>query len=350
MTITHFIPDNAPEYRGVARANCGARVPVLHHSSTPSCVPCASVEADLEQGMQIPASPAVTEDYPEPDEPEVHPEPDAPMEPIAKVAQNVIGFRPSPPAPPVVREIETPEAGSTNLVTSLEQAAATHAVVEQATGVIAQAQAIQVVDAASWLHGIDVFDILRSLEKVVSDHYDPHVKRAHEAWNGLTTERRLHLKPIEDARKALGDRCAAWKAEQDRRERDEKLRLERLAREDQLAQAKRDAVQAERAGEPETAKQILEEAKTAPLPVVSHPSSVPTSSKATTPMRWVCNVIDLPLLLAAIGRGEFPEFHAPILEALQPLLNAQAKTLKGELGKRYPGTEGRQKPSTAGRG
>lgn len=346
--MTHYIPEGAPEFRGVARANCGTRIPVQQHSSTPSCVPCASVEADLERGMPMPAaSPALAEDYPEPDE--VHPEPDTPMEPIATVATRVLGFRQAP-APPVVRDIETLEPGSANLVTTLEQAAVTLAVVEQSTGLIAQATALQVVDADSWLRGIDIFDILRSMEKTISDHYDQHVKRAHAVWNGLTAERRLHLQPVEIARAALGDRCAIWKAAEDRREREEKLRLERLAREEQQLAAARAAVQAERAGEPETAKEILEEARTAPLPAVAFHSSVPTSSKATTPLRWKCYFTDLPALLKAIGEGQFPEFHEAIQETLQPLLDAQVKTLKGELGKRYPGTEGRQKPSTAGRG
>lgn len=347
--MTHYIPLGASEFRGMARANCGARIPVQQHSPDPTCVPCASVEADLERGMQMPAaSPALAEDYPEPDE--VHPEPDMPMEPIATVATRVLGFRQAPPAPPVVRDIETPEPGSANLVTSLEQAAVTLAVVEQSVDVIAKAEALTVTDAASWMQGIDLFDILRTFEKAILDHYNPHVARAHAVHDGLTTERRRCLEPIEKARKALGDRCAIWKSEQDRLEKAEQQRLERLAREEQQMAAARAAVQAERAGEPETAKQILEEAKTAPLPMISRQYNMPTSSKATTPLRWQCNVLDFKLLREAIGRGEFPEFDAVILEALQPLLNKQAVVLKGELGKRYPGTEGRQKPSTAGRG
>lgn len=433
--MSHYIPYDAPEFRGVARANCGARVSVREHDSEPSCPKCASVEADLEHGMGIHPDALNADDvdqlgYPEPDD--VHPEPDATyprippvnadlsippgtrcqeaspmsystyiacgkpaaaivkhvgrdegpyymcrecthhnvrnrggrvlagwdpdvpeptMEPVADVATRVLGFRPNA-TPPVVRELETlpPEPGSANIVTTLEQAATTLAVVQQSTGVIAQAEAIQVVDADSWLRGIDIFDILRSLEKAIEGHYNPHVARAHAVHDGLTKERRLHLEPIEKARKALGDRCAMWKAAEDHREREEKERIERQAREEQQLAAARAAVQAEREGEPETAQAILEEARTAPLPIVAYQSSVPTSSKASTPLRWQCYWTDFPALLKALGEGKFPEFDEPIKAALLPLLNAQAKTLKGELGKRYPGTEGRQKPSTAGRG
>lgn len=348
--MTHYIPIGAPEFRGVAMANCGARVPVKLHDSEPTCPTCSNVEADLERGMREPAArPALAEEFPEPDE--EFPEPDKPMEPISALAGRIIGFRQVVKSPPPDPPAAVPEPGPGEfLTTSLEKATATLSLVGQSKDIIALADALQVTDAASWHQGIDYFDLLRSFETGIDAHYRPHIKRAHEAWNGLTTELRTLMQPINQARSNLGDRCATWRAAENQREKAEQQRLERLAREEQQLAATRAAVQAERAGEPETAKQILEEAKTAPLPIVAHQSTVPTSTKATTPMRWMCNVTDLPALLKAIGEGQFPEFHAPILEALQPLLNAQAKTLKGELGKRYPGTEGRQKPSTAGRG
>lgn len=354
---SHFIPFDAPVVHGSSRAFCGQLVPRRYHSGAPTCGGCATGLMQLDRSMQAMANDMggpLAEDYPEPDE--GHPEPDQfchneDMAPLAEVAARVIGFQ-RPAAKPVVQPPAPEIAPPTGefLTTSLEQAAVTLAVVEQSKSVIQTAEAIQVTDADSWLRGIDVFDILRSFEKAVSDHYTPHVQRAHAVWNGLTTERRRHLEPIEKARMGLGERCAIWKAAEDKRERDEQLRRERDAREEQQLAAARDALRAERDGDPETAKQILEEAKTAPLPAVARQSTAPTSTKATTPLRWVCNVLDLPLLLAAIGRGEFPEFHAPILETLQPILNRLAPTLKGEMGKKYPGTEGRQKPSTAGRG
>lgn len=348
--MTHYIPIGAPEFRGVAMANCGARVPVKLHDSEPTCPTCSNVEADIERGMREPAArPALAEEFPEPDE--EFPEPDKPMEPISALAGRIIGFRqtvksPPPDPPPTVPE---PAPGEF-LTTSLEKATATLSLVGQSKDIIALADALQVTDAASWQLGIDYFDLLRSFENGIDEHYRPHIKRAHAAWDGLTSELREFVQPIKTSRTGLGERCANWKAADHQREQDEKRRLEAIARADQLAAAERAAEQARREGDADAAKQIVEEARTAPTPIVRTGYVSPTSSKAVTKLKWMANVVDLPLLLAAIGRGEFPEFHAPILEALQPLLNHQATTLKGELGKRYPGTEGRQKPSTAGRG
>lgn len=366
MTETHFV--RVEMARGtLARAECGALVDWRReHSAEPTCAPCREGRREFE-GLDI-ADTADDTGIPEPavDEPDFGlPAPThalVPLHDIADVvAAEVLPFarRPHAPAaapldvPPATRELVTiGEPGNDQVLvqSSLERAASTLAMVEESNRVIPQAEALVVTDAASCALGEDLFDILRTFETVIHAHYDPHCDRAHKVWKGLTDERGAHLKPIEVTRTALGERVAIWRSEQKRVEQAEQRRLEDAAREDQRTTAAREAARALEAGDVATAQTIIEEAKTAPLPVVAAPrSALPRTGKTTTREPWKGYIVDWPALRAQIGRGECPEFDELLQEALQPILNRQATTLKGELGKRYLGTEGRQKPTLAGR-
>jgi hypothetical protein len=76
---------------------------------------------------------------------------------------------------------------------------------------------------------------LRALTKRIEAFFDPHVRRAHEAWKGLTSERRTLVDPVEAEVARLGREMAAYVTEQER--------VARLAQE----AAHRAAIEAERA-------------------------------------------------------------------------------------------------------
>ncbi len=236
------------------------------------------------------------------------------------------------------------------VVTSLVPARATLTLKAQSDDLVPQALALQVTDRDTCVAGELCFDALRAIEQGIHAHYDPHCDRAHKLWKGLTDERGGYLKPVEDARRVLGDRIAAWKlAEQQREQREQREREERARLEQQEA-TKRAAQQAVQSGDVNGAVEILAEARTLPAPIVpAAPTSVPSTGRTVTRATWIAEISDLPALLKAIGDRTLTEFDDAIREALQPLLNRQATVLKGELGKRYPGCEGRQRAKLAGR-
>lgn len=76
---------------------------------------------------------------------------------------------------------------------------------EEAEGlVVRQARALQIAnddeykEAGEFLNAV----IAKGKEQVLVT-FDPHVRRAHEAWNGLTTDRRNHLAPWEEAERIV---------------------------------------------------------------------------------------------------------------------------------------------------
>jgi hypothetical protein len=228
--------------------------------------------------------------------------------------------------------------------------------VAESTPIIEQAAALVVTDAATCLRGKQLFETLRSFEQAALAHFTPDCDLAHKLWKSLTDKRGAVVKPIEAARKALGDRVARWELEEERRAQAEQRERERLAAEEQDQAAKRAAKQALQAGDVEQAAEILTEARTAPRPSVpAAPSSIPVTAGTGKRKTWRAEIPDLDALITAIaarndkGERTMKEFDAVIADALMPSLHRQATTLKGALGDRYPGTRGVEKASLAGR-
>lgn len=289
---------------------------------------------------------------PEPEPPDPEPEPvPVPNEPRMTAIERVNEFlRPARTllAPSVVEVALVPRDPGT--VSLEERATINPTLVEESADFVTAAHRMLIVDAETCARGDQVFDVLRGFEQDAHAYYDPDCQRAHALWKSLTDKRGVVLKPLETARQALGEKVATWKAAEKRRETEEQAALERQAREEHQLAAARAAVQAERAGDPEVAKEILAEAKTAPLPIIPRgPSRVPPSSTSVLKEPWKAGIIDLPALLKAIGDRQVTEFDADIAALLLPKLNQQVKTLKGEIGKRYPGVEGRKGAQLAGR-
>lgn len=213
-----------------------------------------------------------------------------------------------------------------------------------------EADALEVVDAVTCARGEVLFDLLRQGELAISENCDQDCDRAHKVWKGLTEQRAAPLTPTAATRKLLGERVAAWKVAQKQREDAAQREAEAKARQEVVAAAQREAEKLVKQGHMQAAAQVVQEARTAPAPLVpARPTAVPSTGRTSTRQPWVCELVDWSTLRAAIGKGDYPEFEAALIAALQPLLNAQAKVLQGELGKRYPGTEGRRKPGLAGR-
>lgn len=104
-------------------------------------------------------------------------------------------------------------------------------------------RALTVVDGATYEQAGEHVTGLRSLTRSIEAFFEPHVRKAHEAWKGLTTSRKHLIDPIETQVVRLGREMASYAAEQER--------LARVAREAEHARAReqeRDAALAEAVG------------------------------------------------------------------------------------------------------
>ena len=103
--------------------------------------------------------------------------------------------------------------------------------------------ALTVTDTDSYTAaGLHVVN-LRALSKRIETWFEPHVRRAYDAWKGLTSERKGLIDPIETQVVRLGREMAQYVAEQER--------LARIAREEEHARAReqeQNAVLAEAVG------------------------------------------------------------------------------------------------------
>lgn len=201
---------------------------------------------------------------------------------------------------------------------------------------VTRAVGIAVTDAGSYEEGCEVYELLAANEKGIEETISPVVAFFHRPWKAMTDFRARFAKPVADQKKRLSDDCAAWKrADLARAER------ERRAEEDRLAAEERQKLEtiaqhAEQVGQPVTAAIAREAAAEVVRPTLplSHFSTVPrTAPKGRT--NWVGEVTDEDAFYKGLADGTIPRAAAPIADAW---LNGQAKALKQEMAKRYPGT------------
>lgn len=354
--MTHFVPYDAPAFGRQARAWCGELVDrVRQRSPHATCPTCAKAQ-------QAPPLLSIAEDNPadavdlfdvEFDDLELEPPADMPaLEEPAAATGTLIAF---PVGSTGIEIMAAPQ--SVTLETSRRAVTATRTLVLQGQTLAEEALALQVVDRLTCERGEVLYSDLCAVEKSILADYEESCGNAYRTWKGLTDERAEQLNPVLEAKKTIGPRVASWKADIERQENEAQRAREAAARQEQQDIANRAARQAVEQGDMVTAAAIVEEAKTLPAPILPRPTSAaPSTGLTTTRKPWKAQLDNFDTLITAIagqrdamGLRNLTEFDEAIREAVMPILNRQATTLKSELGKRYPGTTGTQKPTLAGR-
>jgi len=139
---------------------------------------------------------------------------------------------------------------------------------------IDEAESMQITDEDTYDHALWFRqEALKALSEKIHAVFDPVCEAAHQAHKRATTARKQQLAPIEAAYGIVNRKINDWKAEQDRqrREREEKLRAERMKQIEEMRRREEDikleqAQAAEAAGNEKEAEEIL-----------SMPSMVPDS-------------------------------------------------------------------------
>lgn len=152
--------------------------------------------------------------------------------------------------------------------------------------VVAQANQITIETNEDNEFACSFLTLVATRRKQVGETFDPIVEKAHEAHKEACAQRKKFLDPLDEAEKNVKGKVATWLTEQER--------LRKVKEEQETAAAKKqqdDAAIAEAAalhasGDTELADLVLENAATAPAPVVVVPSSVTKQAGIAKKTNW----------------------------------------------------------------
>jgi hypothetical protein len=212
-------------------------------------------------------------------------------------------------------------------------------VTERALALPDQARAIRISDADTYARACEFLKSVKALRDEITQTFDPHIKRAHEAHKALLKEKQDAEAPLAQAERIVKDGLVAYDREQERIRREEARRLEDEARRQEEERRLMEAIELEEAGNEAGDEGLKAEA----VALLEQPIIVPTVAVApSTPKvagvafreTWSAKVTDLAALVKYVAAH--PQF-AGLLSANMPALNAQARSLKGQL--QIPGVE-----------
>lgn len=197
------------------------------------------------------------------------------------------------------------------------------------------ATAQQFTDAGEKLKGI------MALKKRISDVFDPHIKRAHDAHKSLVAEKKEHETQLIEAEGHIKRAMIGFQQEQER------IRLEAEARAQEAARKEREKMEAQAAkaaekGKVERAEALQQQAAAIVTPILA--PTTPKVSGISTRTTYKATVVDKLALIVAVAEGKVP---LNALDVNMPFLNNQARAMKETLA--YPGVKVEQETGIASR-
>jgi hypothetical protein len=165
---------------------------------------------------------------------------------------------------------------------------------DRVTVSVAQTTAVTVTDARSYALAGEHLQGLAALSKEIVAYFKDDKARAYALWKSQCKKEADALCRIDDASQRLRGERQTWKAEQDRLLREAEQQAARQAQQEEQARLLAEAALLEEQHQPELAAAIVEEAISAPAPVVVLPSCVPKDLPKRTLYKW--RVLDARLV------------------------------------------------------
>jgi|GEM_PF-5884038 len=156
----------------------------------------------------------------------------------------------------------------------------------------------------------EMLDGLAKLERKIRDEYDPLAQAAYQSHKMITGRRAAHLKPIQEAAKALKEKLSKWIAEEREKRR---LQAEKEAERQREIEERRAAELAEQLEREEgyDAEEAVEvaqqQAVLAPAPAAIARPITPKVKGVSSREVLAIEVHDLQALCASIGEGKTPD-------------------------------------------
>jgi hypothetical protein len=195
-----------------------------------------------------------------------------------------------------------------------------------------QARALAITDTVSYAQACEFLKGIKALRTEIAETFEPHIKRAHEAHKALLKEKADAEAPLADAERITKAALVVYDQTQERMRREEQQRLQAELHRQEEERRLQEAIALEAAGETAEAVAVLDEPIAAPVVAVA--PMTPKVSGISYRETWSAEVTDLSALVAYVATR--PEF-AGLLTPNMPALNAQARSLKGQL--RMPGVK-----------
>jgi hypothetical protein len=167
---------------------------------------------------------------------------------------------------------------------------------QEVTVGLATTENLTVTDAASYAAAAEHLVGYATLKKRIEEYFEADVKNAHTLWSSLTGKRKKAVDAVEARITAIKRMMAGWSQEQERIRREAELKAQLAAKRQEEERIAAEAAMLEVQGQPELAAAVLEQAITAPAPIVSLPSTVPKVAGVSTVEAYDYEIINEALL------------------------------------------------------
>jgi hypothetical protein len=158
--------------------------------------------------------------------------------------------------------------------------------------VVSQADGITVVDSEDYEMACSFLTLIATRKKQVGETFDPIVQKAHSTWKEAIAQRDKFLNPLSLAEVNVKNKVTTWRMEEERKRRAEEDRLSAQLKKEADERAIAEAAALEASGEKELADMVLQEAASAPPPVVVGMSTVPKQEGIAKRVTWRFEVVD----------------------------------------------------------
>lgn len=157
---------------------------------------------------------------------------------------------------------------------------------DRVTVSVATSKDLRVIDAASYAAAGEHLTGYAGLLKEIDAYFKADIDRAYQLHKSLCAKRANARDVVEHESQRLRTERQAWKGEQDRLQREAEREAARVAQQQEQARLLAEAALLEAQHQPELAAAIVEEAISAPAPVVVLPSAVPKDLPKRKLWKW----------------------------------------------------------------
>jgi hypothetical protein len=162
--------------------------------------------------------------------------------------------------------------------------------------VVSQAHQLTVDTPEDYEMACSFLTLVATRKKQVGETFDPIVQKAHATWKEAIAQREKFINPLLEAESYVKAKVTTWRMEEERKRRAEEDRLSEIARNEREEAAIAEATQLEANGEKELAAMVLEDAASAPAPVVIAPPTVPKQEGIAKKTTWKFRIVNAALI------------------------------------------------------
>lgn len=162
--------------------------------------------------------------------------------------------------------------------------------------VVTQAQGLTVIDKEDYEFACNFLQFIATRKKQVEETFDPIIEKAHAAHKEALNQKKKFMDPLIGADVNVRAKVSQWRNAEERKRQDEERRLQEQAKREADERALQEAAALEASGDKELAQMVIEEAASAPAPVVVLPTMVPKQEGVSARRTWKFRIVNESLI------------------------------------------------------